>query len=114
MRTNQIARWLRFCEKDVRSSLPAEEGDVLAYIGYLSLNGRIAPESLPRYLSAISQYSEFYHLDFLGKTLLVRALVRPYRRKHEIPSRDGNVRIGLRALTMRRLVAADAIATDSY
>lgn len=44
----------------------------MAYIGYLSLEGRIAAEFLPQYLSTVSRYHELHHLDSPTKTILVR------------------------------------------
>lgn len=58
-RASQLRRWLAFCDDDERVALPAEEGDVLAYIGFLSMEGRVAPRSARQYVSAVSQY----HLD---------------------------------------------------
>ena len=42
-RISQIKKWFTFCEEDERPKLDATEGDVLAYIGYLHLEGRVGP-----------------------------------------------------------------------
>lgn len=60
-RASQLAKWLAFCDEDMRPPLSAQEGDVLAYIVYLSLEGSISPDSLPQYVSAVSRYHELHH-----------------------------------------------------
>ena len=67
-RASQVAKWMRFCDEDMRSALPAAEGDVLAYIGFLSLEGHVSSESLPQYVSAFSRYHELHHLPSPTKT----------------------------------------------
>lgn len=57
-RLAQVRKWLSFCEEDGRQALPAEEGDVLAYIGYLALEGWVGPRSVPQYVSAVSRYHQ--------------------------------------------------------
>lgn len=59
-RASQFARWLRFCDGDLRSPRPSDEGDVLSYIGFLSLEGRLCADSLPQYISAVSRYHELH------------------------------------------------------
>lgn len=34
-RTSQVAKWLRFCDEEMRKALQADEGDVKEYLGYL-------------------------------------------------------------------------------
>lgn len=75
----QLSKWLHFCDEDLRSALPASTGDVLAYVGYLSIEGRISPASLPQYISAISRYHELHHFPSPTKAPLVRALVTAYQ-----------------------------------
>jgi hypothetical protein len=57
-RSSQWRKWVGFCEQDDRSIFPASEGDVLAYIGFLKLEGSVSAASLPQYLSAVSRYHE--------------------------------------------------------
>lgn len=97
----------------MRYPLPTEEGDTLAYVGYLSLEGRIAPESLPQYLSDVSHYHELHHLKSTMKMPLVRA-VRAYRRQHDVLFRAANVRTGFRAFTMRGVVVQSSCITELY
>lgn len=54
-RTSQVLRWIQFFDEDMRQPLPATEGDVLAFIGYLSLEGRVSGTFLPQYVSAVSR-----------------------------------------------------------
>lgn len=61
-----------FCNEEGRSVLPAGEGDVLAFIGYLSLEGRVGPTLAGQYLSAISRYHENAGYESPTKTALVR------------------------------------------
>ena len=104
-RASQVAKWLRFCDEDMRTPLPASEHDVLAYVGYLSLEGKISAESLPQYLSGVSQYHELHHLDSPTKTPMVRALVRAYRRHMDIVRGEPvSTRIGCPAHLMRQIV----------
>ena len=44
-RSRQIKKWLVFRAEDGRDPLPAGEGDVLAYLGYLYLEGRVGATS---------------------------------------------------------------------
>lgn len=45
-RASQVAKWLRFCNEDIRTPLSASEHDVIAYVWYLFLDGKISAESL--------------------------------------------------------------------
>jgi hypothetical protein len=49
-RSRQWRKWVGFCEQDERSVFPASEGDVLAYIAFLKLEGKMSAASLPQYL----------------------------------------------------------------
>lgn len=55
-RLSQIRRWLAFCDEDERTA--RTEGDILAYIGYLSLDGKGGPVSARQYFTAVSRYHE--------------------------------------------------------
>jgi hypothetical protein len=61
-------------------TFPASEGDVLAYIGFLKLEGSVSSASLPQYLSTVSRYHELAGVASPKKTALVRSLVRAYDR----------------------------------
>jgi hypothetical protein len=41
-RSSQWRKWVEFYEQDERSVFPASEGDILAYIGFLKLKGRVS------------------------------------------------------------------------
>lgn len=96
-RTSQISKWLRFCDEDDRCPLPATEGDVLAYIGYLSLENRVGGTSLPQYISAVSRYHILHNLPSPTLTPLVRALVTAYARHDSEEATGHESRIGLSA-----------------
>lgn len=113
-RATQVARWLRFCDEDMRDALPAGEGDVLAYIGFLSLERRVSPASLPQYVSAVSRYHELHYLPSPTKTPLVRALVQAYRRDWEKTEATQDIRIGLSAAEARYIVEFGMTASSAY
>lgn len=109
-----MAKWMRFCDEDMRIPLPAEEGDVLAYVGYLAIEGKVSPESLPQYLSAVSRYHELHHLPSPTRTPLVRALQRAYQRAYDTSTPARDIRVGCPATVMRQIVMAGLGATDPF
>jgi integrase len=117
-RASQWRKWETFCEEDGRSSFPATEGDVLAYVGYLKMEQSIAASSLPQYLSAISRYHELAGLPSPTRTPMVKALVGAYERSLDIPDDARLVRVGLPAADVRRVLhlglstAAPAVVRD--
>lgn len=102
------------CDEDIRTPLPALEGDVLAYIGYLSIEGRISPESLPQYISAVSQYHERQLLPSPTKTPLVRAFVKAYRRHFNASADTVNIRVGCSAPVVRSILRVGFSGTSAY
>ena len=68
-RSSPLPKWLRFCDEDYRTPFPASEGDIPAYVGYLSLEGHIGATSAPKYISAISRYQELHYLASPTRTL---------------------------------------------
>lgn len=52
---NQIRRWLAFRAEEDWAVIPAFEGDVIAYIGYLSLDGKVGPVSVRHFVTAVSR-----------------------------------------------------------
>ena len=102
-RSSQLRKWLRFCDEDDRCPLPATDGDVLAYIGFLSLEGRISSVSLPHYLTAVSKYHELHHLPTPTKTPMIRTAIAAYARRHNADRALADVRIGCPASLMRRV-----------
>ena len=99
-----MRKWLRFCDEDDRCPLPAGEGDVLAYIGFLSLEGRLSSVSLPHYITAVSKYHELHHMPSPTRTPMVRTAMRAYSRRHDADSRIVDIRIGCPSALMRRIV----------
>lgn len=103
-RTSQIVKWLTFCDEDGRCPLPVDEGDVVAYIGYLSLENRISTSSLPQYISAVSRYHIHHHFPSPTLTPLVRALITAYTRQANLEAPPTTSRIGLSASAARRIL----------
>lgn len=64
-----------FCDEDMRSPLSADEEDILAYIGFLYLEGTVSDESLPQDISAVSRYHELHFLLPPTKTPMVRSMM---------------------------------------
>jgi integrase len=103
-RSSQWRKWEGFCEQDERSIFPASEGDVLAYIGFLRLEGSVSAASLPQYLSAVSRYHELAGVASPTKTTLVRSLVQAYSRAFDLGAVARPTRVGLSAAVMRRIL----------
>jgi integrase len=104
-RSSQWRKWVGFCEQDDRLIFPASEGDVLAYIGFLKLEGSVSAASLPRYLSAVSRYHELAGVASPTKTALVRSLVPAYDRALDIVALARPTRVGLPAPVLRRVLS---------
>lgn len=77
----QLRKWLLFCDGEGRSPLPASEGDVLAYIGYLSLDGRVGPRSAHQYVTTVSRCHEDAGYMPPTKIRLVSTLLSAYEKK---------------------------------
>lgn len=110
-RSSQVQKWLRFCDEDDRDPLPAEEGDVLAYIGFLSLEGRVGGTSLPQYVSAVSRYHVLHNLPSPTTTPLVRALMTAYARQDDATRKEKADRVGISAALARRILAFGLAST---
>jgi hypothetical protein len=98
-------KWVGFCEQDEGSVFPASEGDVIAYIGFLKLEGRVSAASLPQYLSAVSRYHELAGVASPTKTVLVRSLSRAYDPAFDPGALPRPTRVGLPAAVMRCVLA---------
>jgi integrase len=104
-RSSQWRKWVGFCEQDDRNAFPATEGDVLAFVGFLKLEGKISSASLPQYLSAVSRYHELAGVPSPTKSTLVQSLVRAYDRAFDERVLTRPTRVGLSAPMMRRVLA---------
>lgn len=107
-----------FLDEDDRSALPAEDGGILAYIGILSLEGRVSSQSLPQYISAVSRYHVLHHMTSPTTTQLVRALVKAYDRTDEKSNERVQSRIGIlcqvvSASLVRRMVVFGFETTEA-
>lgn len=105
-RSSQLRKWIAFCDDEGRKALPAEEGDVLAFIGYLSLEGRVGPASAPQYVSAVSRYHEDFGYPSPAKTRLVARTLRAYKALRDRTSEEKLARAGLAAPEMFKVVQA--------
>lgn len=76
----------------------------MAYVGFLSLKGRIASVTLQYYLSATSRFHESKCLPSPTKTPMIRALVAVYARRHESSTAVPLIRVGCGAGSMRQVV----------
>lgn len=52
-----------------------EKGDVLAYISYLSIEGKVGPTYVRQYVTEISRYHEDGVFESRTKTRLVRVFI---------------------------------------
>jgi site-specific recombinase XerD len=104
-RSSQWRKWVGFCEQDERSIFPTSEGDILAYIGLLRLDGKVSAASLPQYLSAVSRYHDFAGMASPTKTVLVRSKTRAYDRAFDLNAFSRPTRVGLWAVWMRRVLS---------
>lgn len=112
-RLSQVRRWLAFCDEDDRTARPASEGDVLAYIGYLSLDGRVGPVSARHYVSAVSRYHEDGGFESPTKTRLVKAVLDAYAKKVDAEGEVRDTRVGCPAGVMRRIVEHGLSSTST-
>ena len=111
-RWSQLKRWAQFCDEDMRPLLPATEGDILAFIGYLSLEGRISDTSLPQYISAVSRFHVLHGMPSPTSTPLIKSLMKPYARKYQAHAENKLQRIGCSAEVMRAILSAGMAASD--
>lgn len=114
-KSSQVNKWLLFCDEDGRDPLPATEGDVLAYLGYLYLEGRIGPTSVRQYLSAVTRFHETQGLEAPTRTPLVAAMVAAYIAKTDQDRPAVLKRIGITAEIAAQIVEhgikSDDVAT---
>lgn len=104
-RASQIKKWFAFCEEDGRPKFGASEGDVLAYIGYLHLEGRVGPTSVAQYVTAVSRYHDHHNYPSPTHTPLVSALVKAYASKADLQGLTKTARVGLPAGLVLRIVS---------
>lgn len=109
-RSSQWNKFARFCEEEDRSPCPADEGAVLAYIGYLRLEGRVSAASARQYVSAISRFHVLAGLPSPTASPLVTALLKAYDRA-TVPDVPSAVRVALPASVMRQVVRLGLQAT---
>lgn len=102
-RLNQVRRWLVFCEEDGTTAIPATEGDVLAYIGHLSLEGKVGLVSARHYVTAVSKYHEDGGFKYPTETRLVKSVLDAYAKKVDARGEVDDTRIGCSAGLMRSI-----------
>lgn len=111
-RSSKVSKLLRFCDPYDRSEIPATEGDVLAYIGFISLAGRFSWKSIPQYLSDFYRYHVLQHLTSPTKIQLVGELVKSYDRKDEAKKCGSQFSIGISASVAHRIVLLGLTSND--
>ena len=102
-----------FCDEEGREPLPASEGDVLAYVGYLSLEGRVGPSSARQYVSAVSRYHVDAGYNSPTHTGMVSRLLKAYENTRNWASGSELCRIGICAADMQRVVALGLDTADA-
>lgn len=103
-RSSQIRKWLTFCDEDNRSALPAAEGDVLAYIGFLTVDGRVSAASAPQYIAAVSTYHKDHRYPSPTRTRLVRELLQAFVRSADVRGPDVLMRTGCSAELVKAIL----------
>lgn len=103
-RVSQLRRWLYFCEEEDRVALPADEGDVLAYVGFLSVTGTVGPTSARQYVSAVSMYHLHHNYQSPTLTPRVRSLLDAYVRRDGRQGAEQKIRTGCDAELMWRVM----------
>ncbi|PXF43355.1 hypothetical protein BWQ96_06918 [Gracilariopsis chorda] len=104
-RVSQLHKWLFFFDEEGRPALPAGEGEFMAYVGYLSLEGRVWPTSARHYVTTVSRYHEDAGYDSPTKTRLVLRLLKAYEKMVDRFASEKLARAGLDAGVIRRIVA---------
>lgn len=102
--TNQLLKWLVFCDEEGRQSLPAEEGDLLAFIGYLSLEGRVGPQSARQYVTSVSRYHEDSDFQSPTNSRMVARLLTSYGAQEDRNASNKESRAGVDAGLARRVL----------
>ena len=91
-RSSQWRAYLEFCTDEGRSALPAAEGSLLAYVGWLAGEhdaGRraVSPSSLPQYLSAIRLMHNMVTGRPLAPMPYLSVATRAYAAWYAVPAR---------------------------
>ena len=100
----QLRKWLLFCDEEGRLPLPATEGDILAYIGYLAAEGRVGPSSAKQYLPVISRLHRDAGILSPTREPFVSSLLKAYENCADALGDYHITRIGFNASTMREIV----------
>lgn len=112
-RSSQWRAYLEFCTDEGRCALPASEGSLLAYVGWLANEhdaGRraVAPSSLAQYLSAIRLMHNMVTSRPLAQMPYLSVATRAYAAWYTVPAR---VRRGADAAFMQ-LVYAEGMSAS--
>ena len=91
----------------------ATEGDILAYIGYLSMEGRISDTSLPQYISAVRRFHILHGVPSPTNSPLVKYMMNAYARRYQAHAETRLQRIGFSATDMRSLLQFGMKKADS-
>lgn len=101
-RESQWRKFVLFCEEDDRVAFPADEGTVLAYLGYLRMEGRVSGTSVAQYISAVARHHELGGVPSPTATPLVKALLKAYA-KEVGPTVPDAVRVALPAGVVQQI-----------
>ena len=112
-RNSQLKKWAQFCDEDMRSIIMATEGDILAYIGYLSMEGRISDTSLPQYISAVRRFHILHGVPSPTNSPLVKYMMTAYTRGYQAHVKTRLQRIGCSATDMRSVLQLGMKKDDS-
>lgn len=77
-RSSKIFRWFCFWEAEQQDALPAEEGDALAYVGFLSVEGPVNPLPAKQHEMGVSQYRLGYGFQSPKPTRTATPLLDAY------------------------------------
>lgn len=108
----RLRRWLAFCDAEGRQSLLAEKGDVLAYIGYLSLEVREDPRPARQYVTTVSSYHEDAGFQMSTKTAFVSRLIKAYAAHGETARERKTAQAGMDAVLARKVLQLVLITSD--
>lgn len=100
----KIRKRLLLCDEEGRAPFTTYGGDVLSYIGFLSLEDLVWSWSTREYVKTVSRYHEDCGFASPTKTWLVTSHFKDYENNVDRNYGVGNNRVELDAIVMRRVV----------
>lgn len=80
IRLSQILKWLGFCNENDWAARLDSEGDVISYVGYFSIDGKLGPVSVRHDARKVSRYHKDCGFEPPTKAKLVKAVLDAYYR----------------------------------